>query len=266
MKRSAFRARQRERVVCGGRSHRLPSAASERAEAGPPAVADFHGIEECHAGSDDSMQMPGAEDGSVAVGTAVLATPPPTLSRPTDYARRCVEAVAVAQHSTREEVRIPPPEAQQGQTGWANEAGDRPAASQGAGYESEDADAGAGLATADIYHEALQRPRDGNSKHGHHSPLVCLECGATETPKWQHDQTLCNACGLKHPNIPDEPVDQPTVQAQGMPDAAWNPMMPTGMLPAQPMQSAVQGGWGCYWLWPSMMPTMMPATMPARWQ
>ena len=25
----------------------------------------------------------------------------------------------------------------------------------------------------------------------------CLECGATDTPKWRFGQTLCNACGLK---------------------------------------------------------------------
>ena len=34
----------------------------------------------------------------------------------------------------------------------------------------------------------------------------CAICGTTETPKWRHGNTLCNACGLKHPmEVPPRP-------------------------------------------------------------
>ena len=51
--------------------------------------------------------------------------------------------------------------------------------------------------------DAEEAACDHSSKCENHERVAaqrkCAECGATETPKWRCNGTLCNACGLKHP-------------------------------------------------------------------
>lgn len=58
-------------------------------------------------------------------------------------------------------------------------------------------------------------------------PRSCLRCGATETPRWRCEKTLCNACGIRETKGPKDPDRK---RKRNVPVPALQPLAPQQMV------------------------------------